>query len=128
MIEGLAPDCTICKGACCEGDAKLFGIMGADLIMLAGHNLVQRYEPGAFTNLASLYIHLKTSNAPNGFYALANAVNDIDGIRLGTCNDLVNGLCQLQGQKPKFCQRMELGGKSCSTFFSHKLEQHRLQK
>jgi len=119
----IQPNCLKCKEGCCEEDIKLYGFMKIDLVNLAQFNQVTTYPPGSFTDLDTMYSHLKATQAADGYYALRNdeVAPDIDGIRIGGCNACVDGLCLLEKSKPRPCSVMELAGRMCKVIFMRRI-------
>jgi hypothetical protein len=117
----ISPNCSLCKGGCCEGDVALYGLMRSDLIKLAARNLVIYYPAGTYPNIRTMYADLRSNGAEAGIYALENYPNDVDGVRIGTCKELENGICLIHDDIPSPCRRMELGGKACLNIFIKKM-------
>ena len=116
----ITPDCDLCKGGCCIGDIKLFGLTRPDIDKFRRYNPLQIFNKEQFPDLRSLYQHLRSVNAGNGIYLIEFDKGDVDGIRLGACNCLVNGLCIIHYDPPGPCRRMEMGRKSCKNIFYKK--------
>jgi hypothetical protein len=114
------PNCAQCRGGCCDHNIKLFGLTRNDLLSLAKYNLVRYYTTASFPDLRSMYHHLISSHAENGIYALKLEWGDVDAIRIGACNCLVDGLCIIHDALPGPCRRMEVGGSSCTSIFNNR--------
>jgi hypothetical protein len=129
-MTGEIPDCKLCGGGCCEGDAKLFGFLRSDLPNLAIYNPVTVYPPGSYPDLKAMYHDLKSGGAPDGFYILKNdpVIQDIDGIRIGACKACVDGICLLEENKPHPCRIMELAGRVCTTIFLRRISSNLMIK
>jgi len=121
----ISPDCSLCQGGCCEGDIAMYGLMRLDLIKLAARNLVVYYPPGTFPDIKTMYTQLKAQGAIDGIYALENYPNDVDGVRIGACKELHEGMCLIHDNIPSPCKRMEVGGESCMKIFLRKMLQQR---
>jgi hypothetical protein len=65
----------------------------------------------------------KRQGAQDGYYSLQNDIygHDIDGIRIGACKDCIDGLCDLQEQKPHPCKMMDYEGNACIKIFTKRL-------
>lgn len=117
----ISPNCSLCQGGCCEGDIAMYGLMRSDLIKLAARNLVIYFPPDTFPDIKTMFAQLKSKGAPDGIYALENYPNDIDGVRIGACRELYEGLCMIHDAIPSPCRRMDVGGKSCMNIFLKKM-------